>query len=85
MASEILGLFTSPEQYQQQQDLMMQRQAAELAQLDQLFWITPINLLPLLLLVILSVRKVPAAIALMRAALFACLRSWMSSARSSIE
>lgn len=34
MASEILGLFTSPEQYQQQQDLMMQRQAAQLAQLD---------------------------------------------------
>ena len=34
MASEILGLFTSLEQYQQQQDLMMQRQAAELAQLD---------------------------------------------------
>lgn len=34
MASEILGLFTSPEMYQQQQDLMMQRQAAELAQLD---------------------------------------------------
>jgi lipoprotein-anchoring transpeptidase ErfK/SrfK len=32
--SDILGLFTSPEQYQQQQDLMMQRQAAELAQLD---------------------------------------------------
>jgi hypothetical protein len=34
MASEILGLFTSPEMYQRQQDLMMQRQAAELAQLD---------------------------------------------------
>jgi len=34
MASEILGLFTSPEEYQRQQDLMMQRQAAELAQLD---------------------------------------------------
>jgi hypothetical protein len=34
MASEILGLFTSPEMYQQQQDLMMERQAAELAQLD---------------------------------------------------
>lgn len=34
MASEILGLFTSPEQYQQQQDLMMQRQAAEMARLD---------------------------------------------------
>lgn len=34
MASEILGLFTSPEMYRQQQDLMMQKQAAELAQLD---------------------------------------------------
>ena len=34
MASEILGLFTSPEMYQRQQDLMMQKQAAELAQLD---------------------------------------------------
>lgn len=44
---------------------------SELAQLDQLFWITPVNLLPLLLLVILSVRKVPAALALMTAALFA--------------
>lgn len=32
--TSILGLFTSPEEYQQQQDLMMQRQAAELAQLD---------------------------------------------------
>lgn len=32
--TDILGLFTSPEQYQRQQDLMMQRQAAELAQLD---------------------------------------------------
>lgn len=32
--TDILGLFTSPEQYQQQRDLMMQRQAAELAQLD---------------------------------------------------
>ena len=32
--TDILGLFSSPEQYQQQQDLMMQRQAAELAQLD---------------------------------------------------
>ena len=33
-STDILGLFTSPEQYQRQQDLMMQRQAAELAQLD---------------------------------------------------
>ncbi len=32
--TDILGLFTSPEQYQRQQDLVMQRQAAELAQLD---------------------------------------------------
>ena len=32
--TSILGLFTSPEEYQRQQDLMMQRQAAELAQLD---------------------------------------------------
>ena len=32
--TNILGLFTSPEEYQRQQDLMMQRQAAELAQLD---------------------------------------------------
>lgn len=34
MASEILGLFSSPELYQQQQDLMQQQQAAQLAQLD---------------------------------------------------
>lgn len=33
-STDILGLFTSPEQYRQQRDLMMQRQAAELAQLD---------------------------------------------------
>lgn len=44
---------------------------SELMQLDQLFWITPLNLLPLLLLIILSVRKTPAALALMSAALFA--------------
>jgi hypothetical protein len=34
MASEILGLFTSPEMYRQQQDRMMQEQAVALAQLD---------------------------------------------------
>lgn len=44
---------------------------SELMQLNQLFWITPLNLLPLLLLIILSVRKTPAALALMSAALFA--------------
>ena len=32
--TDILGLFTSPEDYRRQQDLVMQRQAAELAQLD---------------------------------------------------
>ncbi len=43
----------------------------ELAKLDQVFWITPLNLLPLLLLVVLSVRKVPASLALLGSALFA--------------
>lgn len=44
---------------------------SELLALDQLFWITPLNLLPLLLLVFLSVRKTPASLAIMSAALFA--------------
>jgi hypothetical protein len=34
MASEILGLFASPELYQQQRDAAMQQQAAALAQMD---------------------------------------------------
>jgi len=34
MASEILGLFASPELYQQQQNALMQQQAAQYAQLD---------------------------------------------------
>lgn len=34
MASEILGLFASPELYQQQRDTAMQQQAAALAQMD---------------------------------------------------
>ncbi|MBO0677805.1 Na+/H+ antiporter NhaC [Mycolicibacterium sp. S2-37] len=46
-------------------------EAVELAKLDQVFWITPWNLLPLLLLVVLSVRKVPASLALLASALFA--------------
>jgi NhaC family Na+:H+ antiporter len=46
-------------------------EAVELAKLGQVFWITPINLLPLLLLVILSIRKVPASLALLGSALFA--------------
>jgi NhaC family Na+:H+ antiporter len=44
---------------------------SELGAVDQLFWITPINLLPLLLLIVMSVRKVPAALALMFSSLFA--------------
>jgi NhaC family Na+:H+ antiporter len=43
----------------------------ELKELDTVFRITIWNLLPLLLLVVLSIRKVPASLALMMAALFA--------------
>ncbi len=45
--------------------------SVELKSLNGIYWITPLNLLPLLLLVVLSVRKVPASLALMTAALFA--------------
>jgi NhaC family Na+:H+ antiporter len=44
---------------------------SELGAVDRLFWITPLNLLPLLLLIVMSVRKVPAALALMFSSLFA--------------
>lgn len=44
---------------------------SELLALDRLFWITPINLLPLLLLIVLSARKVPATLAITGSALFA--------------
>lgn len=43
--------------------------AVELSKLDQLFWITPLNLIPLVFLVLLSIRKVPASLAIMGAAL----------------
>jgi len=43
----------------------------ELAKLSEIFWINPVNLLPLLLLVLLSVRKAPASLALLASALFA--------------
>jgi Na+:H+ antiporter, NhaC family len=43
----------------------------ELASLDQIYWITPLTLLPVVLLVVLSVRKIPAFLALMTSALFA--------------
>lgn len=47
----------------------------ELAKLSEIFWITPLNLLPLALLVALSVRKAPASLALLAAALFAGLQA----------
>jgi NhaC family Na+:H+ antiporter len=43
----------------------------ELASLDQIYNITPLNLLPLVLLAFLSIRKVPASLALMLSAIFA--------------
>jgi NhaC family Na+:H+ antiporter len=46
---------------------------SELTALDTLFHITPLNLLPLLLLVTLSVLRVPSSLAIMAAALFAGL------------
>jgi NhaC family Na+:H+ antiporter len=44
---------------------------SELTQLDQLFWITPWNLIPFVVLVVLSLRKVPAQLAITAAALVA--------------
>ncbi len=41
----------------------------ELAQLEQFYWITPLNLIPLLFLIVLSARKTPAALAIMSSAL----------------
>jgi NhaC family Na+:H+ antiporter len=43
----------------------------ELKELNQVYNITPLNLLPLVLLAVLSIRKVPASLGLMTAALFA--------------
>ena len=43
----------------------------ELARLGEIFWINPLNLLPMVLLAILSIRKAPASLALLAAALFA--------------
>ncbi len=45
--------------------------AIDLAQLDQIFWITPLNLIPLVALLILSLRKAPASLAIMGSALLA--------------
>lgn len=47
--------------------------SVELSKLNQIYHITPLNLLPLALLAFLSIRKVPASLALMSSALFAGL------------
>jgi NhaC family Na+:H+ antiporter len=47
------------------------KETVELSKLSDIYWITPLNLLPLVLLVYLSVRKAPASLALMTSALFA--------------
>ena len=47
--------------------------ASELASLDRVFWITPLNLIPLAALVFLSVRKAPASLAILLSALLAGL------------
>jgi Na+:H+ antiporter, NhaC family len=44
---------------------------SELKEIDQLFWITPLNLIPLAFLIVLSIRKVPASLAIMLSALLA--------------
>jgi Na+:H+ antiporter, NhaC family len=46
---------------------------SELYKLNQLFWITPLNLIPLLVLLVLSYRKVPASLAILGSALLAGL------------
>jgi NhaC family Na+:H+ antiporter len=46
---------------------------SDLAKLSDIYWITPLALLPLVLLVVLSIRKVPASLALGAATLFAGL------------
>lgn len=45
--------------------------ASELTALNTLFWITPLNLLPLVALIILSVMRVPSSLAIMASALLA--------------
>jgi Na+:H+ antiporter, NhaC family len=43
--------------------------STDLAQLNQLFWITPLNLIPLVFLVFLSIRKIPAPLAILSASI----------------
>jgi NhaC family Na+:H+ antiporter len=57
---------------------------SELLALDRIFWITPINLLPLLLLIVLSVRRAPAFLALMISALFAAALGCLIQPRAAL-
>lgn len=50
-------------------------EAVELGKLGAIFWINPVNLLPLALLALLSIRKVPASLALLTSALFAGIQA----------
>jgi NhaC family Na+:H+ antiporter len=61
----ILGLVSGPEV----NDTVAT--TTELAKLGEIYRITPVNLVPLLLLAYLSIRKIPATLALMASALFA--------------
>ncbi|GAA1559185.1 Na+/H+ antiporter NhaC family protein [Kribbella sancticallisti] len=61
----VLGLFNGPEV----NDTVAT--TTELAKLGEIYHITPLNLLPLVLLAFLSIRKVPASLALMTSAVFA--------------
>ena len=45
--------------------------ASELTRLNELFWITPLNLIPLIFLVVLAIRKVPPSLAILSSALLA--------------
>lgn len=47
--------------------------ATDLDALGEYFWINPINLLPLVLLAVMSIKKVPASLALLSSAIFAGL------------
>jgi hypothetical protein len=58
--------------------------ASELSKLDQLFWITPLNLIPLLVLVVLSIRKVPASLAILFSALLAGRPGGVSASASDV-
>ena len=44
---------------------------SDLAELNNIYWITPLALLPIVLLAIMSIRKVPASLALLASTLFA--------------